>query len=158
MPYLPGTIVGVAILLVAFVLILGLVNMLRGGSPSRSQQLMRWRVGLQFVAILAIVVALYLSETLMVRLNKIYTRTGDAGETGLGDGERRPKYDARVAAYGEVDELNCVIGLARLQTGAADPDLPASTRRWRGCRTICSISAPISACPRAAGRVPARCA
>ena len=36
----------------------------------------------------------------MVRLNKIYTRTGDNGETGLGDGERRPKYDARVAAYG----------------------------------------------------------
>jgi cob(I)alamin adenosyltransferase len=52
----------------------------------------------------------------MVRLNKIYTRTGDAGETGLGSGERRAKYDARVAAYGEVDELNCVIGLARLHT------------------------------------------
>jgi len=52
----------------------------------------------------------------MVRLNKIYTRTGDAGDTGLGSGERRAKYDARVAAYGEVDELNCVIGLARLHT------------------------------------------
>jgi cob(I)alamin adenosyltransferase len=52
----------------------------------------------------------------MVRLNKIYTRTGDAGDTGLGSGERRVKYDARVAAYGEVDELNCVIGLARLHT------------------------------------------
>jgi cob(I)alamin adenosyltransferase len=52
----------------------------------------------------------------MVRLNKIYTRTGDAGDTGLGSGERRAKYDARVAAYGDVDELNCVIGLARLQT------------------------------------------
>jgi hypothetical protein len=60
MPYLPGTIVGVAILLVALVLVLGLVNMLRGGSPNRSQQLMRWRVGLQFAAIVAIVVALYL--------------------------------------------------------------------------------------------------
>ena len=59
----------------------------------------------------------------MVRLNKIYTRTGDAGETGLGDGARRPKYDARVAAYGEVDELNCVIGLARLHTAGDDPDL-----------------------------------
>ena len=58
----------------------------------------------------------------MVRLNKIYTRTGDAGDTGLGDGERRPKYDARVAAYGEIDELNCVIGLARLHTRDA-PDL-----------------------------------
>jgi len=52
----------------------------------------------------------------MVRLNKIYTRTGDAGDTGLGSGQRRVKYDARVAAYGEVDELNSVIGLARLQT------------------------------------------
>jgi cob(I)alamin adenosyltransferase len=60
----------------------------------------------------------------MVRLNRIYTRTGDAGETGLGDGERRSKHDARVDAYGEVDELNCVLGLARLQTqGASDPDL-----------------------------------
>ncbi len=59
----------------------------------------------------------------MVRLNRIYTRTGDAGETGLGDGVRRPKYDARIAAYGEVDELNCVIGLARLQTAGADPNL-----------------------------------
>ena len=56
----------------------------------------------------------------MVKLNKIYTRTGDAGDTGLGDGARRPKCDARVAAYGEVDELNSVIGLARLQTQNAD--------------------------------------
>jgi len=54
----------------------------------------------------------------MVRLNRIYTRTGDDGTTGLGDGERRQKFDARVAAYGEVDETNCAIGLARL---AADP-------------------------------------
>ncbi len=60
MPTLPGSIVGVAMALVALVLVLGLVNMLRGGSPNRSQQLMRWRVGLQFVAILAIVLALYL--------------------------------------------------------------------------------------------------
>jgi len=55
----------------------------------------------------------------MVRLNRIYTRTGDNGTTGLGDGQRRPKFDARVSAYGEVDELNCVIGLARLATGVA---------------------------------------
>jgi len=62
----------------------------------------------------------------MVRLNRIYTRTGDDGTTGLGDGQRRPKFDARVAAYGEVDELNCLIGLARLSTrDAADPDLAA---------------------------------
>jgi len=45
------------------------------------------------------------------RLSKITTRTGDAGETGLGDGSRVPKDSARIAALGEVDELNSVIGL-----------------------------------------------
>jgi cob(I)alamin adenosyltransferase len=48
----------------------------------------------------------------MVKLNVIYTKTGDKGETGLGDGSRRPKNDARVAAMGNVDETNCAIGLA----------------------------------------------
>jgi cob(I)alamin adenosyltransferase len=57
----------------------------------------------------------------MVRLNRIYTRTGDDGTTGLGNGERRAKFDPRVAAYGEVDEANSAIGLARLAT-AASPD------------------------------------
>ncbi len=62
----------------------------------------------------------------MVRLNRIYTRTGDDGTTGLADGERRQKFDARVTAYGEVDETNCAIGLARLATGApGDPLLVA---------------------------------
>jgi len=50
----------------------------------------------------------------MVVLNRIYTRTGDDGSTALGSGERRPKHDLRVAAYGTVDELNAVIGMARL--------------------------------------------
>lgn len=50
----------------------------------------------------------------MVVLNKIYTKTGDEGTTGLGSGERRKKYDLRVAAYGTVDEANACIGLARL--------------------------------------------
>ncbi len=60
----------------------------------------------------------------MVRLNVIYTRTGDSGETGLGDGSRRPKWDARVAAMGDVDEANCAVGLARLATrGSADETL-----------------------------------
>jgi cob(I)alamin adenosyltransferase len=58
----------------------------------------------------------------MVVLNRIYTRTGDDGSTALGSGERRPKYDLRVAAYGTVDELNAVIGIARLQT-AGDIEL-----------------------------------
>jgi cob(I)alamin adenosyltransferase len=55
----------------------------------------------------------------MVRLNRIYTRTGDDGTTGLGNGERRPKFDRRVAAYGEVDETNSAIGLARLATACS---------------------------------------
>ena len=50
----------------------------------------------------------------MVKLDKIYTKGGDKGETSLGDGTRRPKHDPRVAAYGTTDEANAVIGLARL--------------------------------------------
>jgi cob(I)alamin adenosyltransferase len=49
----------------------------------------------------------------MVRLNKIYTRTGDDGTTGLGDGRRVRKDDLRVEAYGTVDETNAAIGMAR---------------------------------------------
>ena len=52
----------------------------------------------------------------MVRLNKIYTRTGDKGTTMLGNGERRAKHDLRVEAYGTVDETNATVGLARLET------------------------------------------
>lgn len=52
----------------------------------------------------------------MVKLNKIYTRTGDDGTTGLVDGPRRQKDDLRVAAYGTVDEANAAIGLARQHT------------------------------------------
>lgn len=52
----------------------------------------------------------------MVKLNKIYTRTGDDGTTGLADGSRRSKSDMRVIAYGAVDEANATIGLARLHT------------------------------------------
>lgn len=50
----------------------------------------------------------------MVKLNKIYTRTGDDGSTGLVDGSRLSKSDIRVRAYGDVDETNAVIGLVRL--------------------------------------------
>jgi len=50
----------------------------------------------------------------MVVLNRIYTRTGDDGTTALGSGERRPKYDLRISAYGTVDETNAAIGVARL--------------------------------------------
>jgi cob(I)alamin adenosyltransferase len=51
----------------------------------------------------------------VVKLNKIYTRTGDDGSTGLVDGSRLSKNDVRVRAYGDVDETNSVIGLVRLQ-------------------------------------------
>lgn len=50
----------------------------------------------------------------MVVLNKIYTRTGDAGQTALGNGDRVAKHSARVNAYGTVDELNATLGMARL--------------------------------------------
>jgi len=59
----------------------------------------------------------------MVTLNRIYTRTGDDGTTALGSGERRPKYDLRVAAYGTVDETNASIGMARVHLGNALPGL-----------------------------------
>jgi cob(I)alamin adenosyltransferase len=55
----------------------------------------------------------------MVVLNRIYTRTGDDGTTALGSGERRPKHDLRVAAYGTVDETNAAIGVVRLHLAEA---------------------------------------
>ncbi|WP_374545082.1 cob(I)yrinic acid a,c-diamide adenosyltransferase [Rhodoblastus sp.] len=64
----------------------------------------------------------------MVKLNKIYTRTGDDGSTGLANGERRAKCDARVEAYGDVDEANSAVGVARLST-AALPELDAMLER-----------------------------
>ena len=64
----------------------------------------------------------------MVVLNKIYTRTGDDGTTALGTGERRKKYDLRIAAYGTLDETNAVIGIARLHT-SGDPALDPALAR-----------------------------
>ena len=64
----------------------------------------------------------------MVVLNKIYTRTGDDGTTALGSGERRKKYDLRIAAYGTVDEANAAIGVARLHT-AGYPALDGALAR-----------------------------
>ncbi|HEX3500143.1 MAG TPA: cob(I)yrinic acid a,c-diamide adenosyltransferase [Stellaceae bacterium] len=62
----------------------------------------------------------------MVRLTRIYTRGGDAGETSLGDGARVAKHDPRVEAFGTVDEANAAIGLARL---AAPPEADAMLAR-----------------------------
>ena len=63
----------------------------------------------------------------MVKLNKIYTRTGDDGTTGLVDGSRCPKHAARMEAIGAVDEANSAIGLAAATPGSA-PHLAALTR------------------------------
>ncbi|MGQ0636358.1 MAG: cob(I)yrinic acid a,c-diamide adenosyltransferase [Planctomycetaceae bacterium] len=60
----------------------------------------------------------------MVYLNRIYTKTGDDGTTGLGDGARAPKTHPRIIAYGGADELNSVIGLALCC------DLPEFVRDW----------------------------
>ncbi|MEP2028293.1 MAG: cob(I)yrinic acid a,c-diamide adenosyltransferase [Paracoccaceae bacterium] len=60
----------------------------------------------------------------MVVLNKIYTKTGDTGETALGNGTRVAKHDLRVSAYGTSDELNCFVGVARLEaSGNLDDQL-----------------------------------
>jgi cob(I)alamin adenosyltransferase len=65
----------------------------------------------------------------MVVLNRIYTRTGDDGTTSLGSGERRKKYDLRVAAYGTLDEVNAAIGLARVHASGIDLALDAVLAR-----------------------------
>src|ERR1051325_2475420 len=52
----------------------------------------------------------------MVTLNRIYTKSGDKGETALGDGTRLPKHALRISAYGTLDEANAAIGIARLHT------------------------------------------
>ena len=69
-------------------------------------------------------------------LNRIYTRTGDAGETALGDGTRVAKHSLRVTAYGTVDEVNATLGLARLHAAGeigrsprAHPERPVRPRR-----------------------------
>ncbi|MFU8865886.1 MAG: cob(I)yrinic acid a,c-diamide adenosyltransferase [Rhodobacterales bacterium] len=62
----------------------------------------------------------------MIVLNKIYTKTGDKGETALGDGTRVAKFSQRVTAYGTVDEANATVGMARLH---ADAELSAALAR-----------------------------
>ena len=62
----------------------------------------------------------------MVVLNRIYTKTGDAGETALGNGARVPKHALRVEAYGTSDETNATVGLARLH---AEGDMDAALAR-----------------------------
>ena len=82
-----------------------------------------------------------------VNLTRIYTRLGDGGETHLGDMSRVPKTHPRIEAYGAIDELNALVGLALTAEG-----LPRALRAsgCAACRTTSSTSAPTSACPRAA--------
>ncbi|MBX9758016.1 MAG: cob(I)yrinic acid a,c-diamide adenosyltransferase [Beijerinckiaceae bacterium] len=65
----------------------------------------------------------------MVILNRIYTRTGDQGQTSLGSGERRPKWDLRIASYGTIDETNASIGVARIATRAESDVIDAMLGR-----------------------------
>jgi cob(I)alamin adenosyltransferase len=64
----------------------------------------------------------------MVKLNRIYTRTGDDGTTGLADGSRRAKHDVRLIAIGSVDESNAAIGLARLHASGKVDELLAQVQ------------------------------
>src|ERR1051326_1365101 len=61
----------------------------------------------------------------MVTLNRIYTKTGDKGQTALGDGTRLPKHSLRIGAYGTVDEANAAIGMARLHTSGEGDEMLA---------------------------------
>ena len=90
----------------------------------------------------------------MVVLNKIYTRTGDAGTTALGTGERVSKHSPRIAAYGTVDETNAA------DRRCADPSgrrrIKPSTPCWAASRTTSSTSAPTCARPSATDVPPKR--
>lgn len=65
----------------------------------------------------------------MVVLNRIYTKTGDAGTTALGTGERVPKTSLRIAAYGTVDETNSTIGMVRVHLAGSEPEVDAMLAR-----------------------------
>ena len=81
----------------------------------------------------------------MVVLNRIYTRTGDDGTTALGSGERRKKYDLRIACYGTVDETNAAVGVVRLHT-AGDGDLDPMLARIQN--DLFDLGADLCAPPR----------
>jgi cob(I)alamin adenosyltransferase len=87
----------------------------------------------------------------MVVLNRIYTRTGDDGTTALGTGERRKKYDPRVAAYGTIDELNACLGVARLHT-ADEPAVDAMLARIQN--DLFDLGADLCTPPSATGKGP----
>src|SRR5262249_39381180 len=88
----------------------------------------------------------------MVVLNKIYTRTGDAGLTALGTGERVPKHSLRIAAYGTVDETNAALGMARIHLAGAHPIVDAMLVRIQN--DLFDVSADLTVPDR--GHAPAR--
>lgn len=71
-----------------------------------------------------------------IRLTRIYTRTGDSGETGLVGGRRVPKDSLRIEAYGTVDELNACVGLARAFNQETLRHLPRGARGRGACRRL----------------------
>lgn len=98
----------------------------------------------------------------MVRLTRIYTRTGDKGQTSLGDGSRVAKHALRVDAYGTVDEANAVIGLARLETARLAGNADAMLARIQNelfdlgadlCRPAAADEAPATALRMTAAQV-----
>ena len=90
----------------------------------------------------------------MVRLTRIYTRTGDKGQTSLGDGSRVAKHALRVEAYGTVDEANAVIGLARLAAqGQAEGGAQADAMLARIQNDLFDLGADLCT-PRAEGEQP----
>jgi cob(I)alamin adenosyltransferase len=88
----------------------------------------------------------------MVYLSRIYTKSGDGGETGLGDGSRVPKDHARVEAYGAVDELNAVLGLLAAHT----PDDPERELVRSVQNDLFDVGADLCVPPKAA-EAPAQC-
>jgi cob(I)alamin adenosyltransferase len=93
----------------------------------------------------------------MVVLNKIYTRTGDAGTTALGTGKRVPKHALRIAAYGSVDETNAAIGVARVHLAGGDADLDGVLARIQN--DLFDLGADLcvpEAAPEPAGQQPPR--
>jgi hypothetical protein len=126
MDHIPGMTAFLAILLVLAmlgtltVLGFGVATLLRGGDPpvEQADAVARHYAGPGAGNADAARAALA-KEAPMVRLTRIYTRGGGAGDTSLGDGSRVPKHALRVAAYGMVDEANAAIGIARLHADAA---------------------------------------
>jgi hypothetical protein len=143
---------------VLVILMIGIGGFGKGGDFNRkhANRIMRYRIIAQAVAVGSDPFVHHAAGrnvphwgSLMVVLNKIYTKTGDAGETALGNGARVAKHSLRVTAYGTVDETNATVGLARLHAAGemdaalariqndlfdlgADLCRPEMARGWRG--------------------------